>query len=71
MIADYLGLRVETVSRQITVLKSKGIIKVMGQRHFSGPDINALLADTGDSQMAEMLGQNNQSQRGGHRFAPQ
>ena len=71
MIADYLGMRVETVSRQITVLKSKGIIRVTGQRHISGPDINALLAETGDPQMAEMLGQNNQNQRGGHRFAPQ
>ena len=48
MVADYLGMRVETVSRQITVLKSKGIISVTGQRHISGPDIKALLAETGD-----------------------
>lgn len=61
MIADYLGLRVETVSRQIMVLKSEGIINVTGQRHISGPDINGLLAETGDPQMAEMLGQNSQN----------
>ena len=59
MIADYLGLRVETVSRQITILKSKGIISVTGQRHISGPDINTLLAETGDPQMAEILSKNN------------
>ena len=55
MIADYLGLRVETVSRQITALKNKGIISLKGQRQFSRADIRLLLKETGDLQMAELL----------------
>lgn len=46
--ADYLGLTLETVSRQISALKKAGIITLEGKRHVIIPDIEALLAETGD-----------------------
>lgn len=46
--ADYLGLTLETVSRQISALKKAGIIVLEGKRHVIIPDIEALLAETGD-----------------------
>lgn len=41
-IADYLGLTVETVSRQITRLKSSGVIKLIDNRHLEVPDVERL-----------------------------
>jgi len=41
-IADFLGLSYETVSRQITALKRKGIIQLNGTRRFTIPDLEAL-----------------------------
>ncbi len=41
-IADYLGLTIETVSRQITRLKTTGIIKLLDNRLFVVPDMDAL-----------------------------
>ena len=41
-IADYLGLTVETVSRQITRLKSAGVIELVDNRHFTVPDLDRL-----------------------------
>lgn len=46
--ADYLGLTLETVSRQISGLKKAGIIELVGKRHVIIPDIERLLAETGD-----------------------
>ncbi len=46
--ADYLGLTLETVSRQISALKKAGIITLEGKRHVIIPDIEALMAETGD-----------------------
>lgn len=40
--ADYLGLTIETVSRQMTKLKSKNIIKIDENRTISVLDIEAL-----------------------------
>ena len=40
--ADYLGLTVETVSRQFTNLKSRKIITVLDKNHIDIPDIEAL-----------------------------
>lgn len=40
--ADYLGLTIETVSRQITKLKSRRVIKLTDNRHFDVPDVAAL-----------------------------
>jgi len=41
-IGDYLGLTIETVSRQITRLKSSGIISITGNREFLVPDLDRL-----------------------------
>jgi CRP/FNR family transcriptional regulator len=41
-IADYLGLTLETVSRQITKLKSASIIELIDNREIIVPDIEAL-----------------------------
>ncbi len=49
-IADYLGLTVETVSRQITALKQDGIICLDGQRDVEVPSVQALMRETGDGQ---------------------
>jgi len=36
--ADFLGLTIETVSRQFTRLKTRGIIRLEDQTHFTVPD---------------------------------
>ncbi len=41
-LADYLGLTLETVSRQITKLKTSGIIELIDNREIIVPDIEAL-----------------------------
>jgi len=41
-IADYLGLTIETVSRQLTRLKTTGIIRLASNRAIEVPDIAAL-----------------------------
>lgn len=46
--ADYLGLTLETVSRQISALKRDGVISLEGKRHVSVPDIDRLLEEAGD-----------------------
>ncbi len=46
--ADYLGLTLETVSRQISALKNEGVIALDGKRRIVVPDIRLLMAETGD-----------------------
>ncbi len=46
--ADYLGLTLETVSRQISALKKDGIIQLESKREVIIPDLDALLEETGD-----------------------
>ena len=46
--ADYLGLTLETVSRQISALKREGIIRIEGNRRVTIPDFSRLAAETGD-----------------------
>ncbi|WP_339108974.1 Crp/Fnr family transcriptional regulator [Thioclava sp. GXIMD4216] len=46
--ADYLGLTLETVSRQISALKRDGIISLEGKRHVTVPDMDALQLEAGD-----------------------
>ena len=46
--ADYLGLTIETVSRQISALKREGLIVLEGTRRVRIPDLRALMAETGD-----------------------
>lgn len=46
--ADYLGLTIETVSRQISALKKSGVISLEDSRHIMVPDFTALLNESGD-----------------------
>ncbi len=46
--ADYLGLTLETVSRQISALKKDGVIIIKGNRSVYIPDFDRLIAETGD-----------------------
>lgn len=48
VIADYLGLTIETVSRQISALRKEQQIKLEGARHVIICDHAALLAQCGD-----------------------
>lgn len=53
--ADYLGLTLETVSRQISALKRDGVIELQGKRHVRVPDLDRLLYETGDDTDGGML----------------
>lgn len=53
--ADYLGLTIETVSRQISALKKDGVIELAGNRHVSIPDMDRLLEEAGDDSDGGML----------------
>lgn len=53
--ADYLGLTLETVSRQISALKREGIIHLDGKRRFRVEDFQALVAETGDDTDGGMI----------------
>ncbi|MBN2907594.1 MAG: Crp/Fnr family transcriptional regulator [Rhodobacteraceae bacterium] len=53
--ADYLGLTLETVSRQISALKRDGVIVLEGKRHVTVPDFDRLLGETGDDNDGGML----------------
>ncbi|WP_166416819.1 transcriptional regulator FnrL [Cochlodiniinecator piscidefendens] len=46
--SNYLGLTLETVSRQISALKKDGVIQLEGKRHVTIPDFQRLLDETGD-----------------------
>ena len=46
--ADYLGLTLETVSRQISALKREGIIELDGKRGIVLPDFDRLVDEAGD-----------------------
>ena len=46
--ADYLGLTLETVSRQISGLKRDGVIVLEGKRGIRVPDMERLLDEAGD-----------------------
>lgn len=47
--ADYLGLTIETVSRQLTRLKAAGIINMTDTRAIKVPDIGVLAAAAGQA----------------------
>jgi len=53
--ADYLGLTLETVSRQISALKRDGVIVLEGKRHVTVPDIRRLMEEAGDDDDGGML----------------
>lgn len=46
--ADYLGLTLETVSRQVSALKKDGVIRLEGQRQVTVPDFHRLAEEAGD-----------------------
>ncbi len=46
--ADYLGLTLETVSRQMSALKRDGVIELEGKRRVIVPDYDLLLDEAGD-----------------------
>ncbi len=46
--ADYLGLTLETVSRQISALRRDGVIELEGNRRVTIPSFAQLIAETGD-----------------------
>jgi len=53
--ADYLGLTLETVSRQISALKRDGVIVLEGKRRVTVPDFDRLLEEAGDDSDGGML----------------
>jgi CRP/FNR family transcriptional regulator len=46
--ADYLGLTLETVSRQVSALRRDGVISLEGKRHVTVNDFDRLLEVAGD-----------------------
>ena len=46
--AETLGLTLVTACRQISALKRDGVIRLVGNRHVTIPDIERLLAEAGD-----------------------
>ncbi|TDK42329.1 Crp/Fnr family transcriptional regulator [Antarcticimicrobium luteum] len=54
--ADYLGLTLETVSRQMSALKKDGVIQLEGKRHVTIPDMGRLMEEAGDDTDGGMLG---------------
>ena len=53
--ADYLGLTLETVSRQISALKKDGVIVLEGKRHVIVPDMDRLIEEAGDDSDGGLL----------------
>jgi len=54
-LADYLGLTIETVSRQLTALRKDNVIAIQGQRQVTIPDFRLLLDETGDDYSGNVL----------------
>ncbi len=46
--SDYLGMTLETVSRQISALRRDGVIEVESKRHVTIPDFDRLIEEAGD-----------------------
>jgi CRP/FNR family transcriptional regulator len=53
--ADYLGLTLETVSRQMSALKRDGVIGLDGRRHIMVPDFDRLVEEAGDDSDGGLL----------------
>jgi len=53
--ADYLGLTLETVSRQMSALRKDGVISLGGKRHVTINDFDVLLEESGDDSDGGML----------------
>ncbi|GIT90811.1 transcriptional activator protein FnrL [Jannaschia pagri] len=53
--ASYLGLTIETVSRQMTALRKAGVIELDGTRGIACHDLAALLTEAGDDEDGTFL----------------
>ena len=53
--ADYLGLTLETVSRQMSALKRDGVIELEGKRQIMVQNLDRLLEETGDDSDGGLL----------------
>ncbi|MBC7480248.1 MAG: helix-turn-helix domain-containing protein, partial [Pseudorhodobacter sp.] len=53
--ADYLGLTLETVSRQMTALKRDGVVLLEEKRTITVPDYDRLVEESGDDVDGGML----------------
>lgn len=53
--SEYLGLTLETVSRQMSALRKEGIILTEGKRQIIVPDIDRLIEETGDDSDGGLL----------------
>ncbi len=53
--ADYLGLTLETVSRQMSALKRDGVIQLEGKRHVTVPSFERLLDEARDDSDGGMM----------------
>ena len=47
-IADFLGLTIETVSRQFTKLRKENVIRIENNRHVTVPDMDRLMRYAGN-----------------------
>jgi len=54
-IANFLGLTLETVSRQLSVFKKEGIVQFTDRRHFTVVDMQALHMATGDDADGDVI----------------
>jgi CRP/FNR family transcriptional regulator len=54
-IADFLGMTLETVSRQLSHLKKDGVIRLEGRRGVTVPDFDRLMLEAGDDSDGGML----------------
>ena len=52
--ADYLGLTLETVSRQMSALKRDGVVELEEKRRIVVPDFSLLMDETGDDSDSNM-----------------
>jgi CRP/FNR family transcriptional regulator len=55
MMGNYLGLTLETVSRQMSALRRDGVIELEGKRHVTVPDMRRLMEEAGDDSDGGML----------------
>lgn len=53
--SDYLGLTLETVSRQMSALRKDGVISLEGKRHVTVNDFDVLMEEAGDDNDGGML----------------
>lgn len=54
-IADYLGLTIETTSRQMTALRKDALIETPSARHIDMPDFERLLHEAGSDEISSAL----------------